>query len=390
MIGKHINDIVLSDLHALVGNACERYNLEFKSTLLIDTKSDRKEFLADVSSFANASGGDVIYGVEEIGGKASAAPGIPVSDPDKTSLAVEELIRNGIEERIEVAVRQFEISPGRFIVLIRVYEGMAKPHQVSFAGTSKYYARGNAGKYQLNQSQITEAFKASLERKNHISQFFTERFNQIAQRNSPVPMHPYGLVALILIPSGAFGQQPGFDITRQENKLLPPMGGGGHSFSFNGDGLLSSSGYDHSRRDAYLQIRKNGILETVNSGVCCSFAGQNTLPVSESYNYEKVLVDCLTGYLIHYDRLGVAFPVSAQVALLNCKDHWLNWPGNRNAFQRNTPLLTDRLVSDDMVIYSSKTDVPRLLKPFFDTVWNHAGWERSYNFDDNGQWNPRR
>ena len=39
--------------------------IEYKAELHIDTGDDRKEFLADVTSFANSNGGDLIYGIQE-------------------------------------------------------------------------------------------------------------------------------------------------------------------------------------------------------------------------------------------------------------------------------------------------------------------------------------
>jgi hypothetical protein len=34
-------------------------------------------------------------------------------------------------------------------------------------------------------------------------------------------------------------------------------------------------------------------------------------------------------------------------------------------------------------------NMPTLLRPVFDAVWNAAGWERSFNYDENGKWTRR-
>jgi predicted HTH transcriptional regulator len=39
---------------------------------------DRREFLRDGSAFANALGGDILYGIEENAGLPTAAPGVSV------------------------------------------------------------------------------------------------------------------------------------------------------------------------------------------------------------------------------------------------------------------------------------------------------------------------
>lgn len=61
MISKGIEQITEEDLQNLIGNSVsERKTIEYKQTLPGNSDSDKKEFLADVSSFANASSGDLI------------------------------------------------------------------------------------------------------------------------------------------------------------------------------------------------------------------------------------------------------------------------------------------------------------------------------------------
>jgi hypothetical protein len=69
MINKPLPAIQNGDFFALVGHTYERDTIEFKTALDLKTTGQKKEFLADVSSFANASGGDLVYGIEETGGK---------------------------------------------------------------------------------------------------------------------------------------------------------------------------------------------------------------------------------------------------------------------------------------------------------------------------------
>jgi len=65
MINKH-DKIEFNDLEQLQSNAVlESKTIEYKKLLPTNSDADRKEFLADISSFANASGGDVIFGISE-------------------------------------------------------------------------------------------------------------------------------------------------------------------------------------------------------------------------------------------------------------------------------------------------------------------------------------
>jgi Putative DNA-binding domain len=51
--------------------------LEYKRTTYGNGDADVKEYLKDVSSFANTHGGDLVIGIEEKGGLARKVPGEP-------------------------------------------------------------------------------------------------------------------------------------------------------------------------------------------------------------------------------------------------------------------------------------------------------------------------
>lgn len=69
MINKKLEDIKPEDLQNLIVNGVsESKTIEYKSELPLNTGDAKKEFLADVSSFANTSGGDIIISTaKEIG-----------------------------------------------------------------------------------------------------------------------------------------------------------------------------------------------------------------------------------------------------------------------------------------------------------------------------------
>jgi len=66
VLNKQVEDITEGELQKLIDEErIEKKVLEYKSELPGKNDSDKKEFLADISSFANAIGGDLIYGVIE-------------------------------------------------------------------------------------------------------------------------------------------------------------------------------------------------------------------------------------------------------------------------------------------------------------------------------------
>ena len=98
---KALDSIEQSDLQELIDNGMlEGKFLEYKEKLPGETDSDKKEFLADVSSFANTAGGHLIFGVREVDNVPNELCGVEVDNPDKEIQRLENMIRDGIDPRI--------------------------------------------------------------------------------------------------------------------------------------------------------------------------------------------------------------------------------------------------------------------------------------------------
>lgn len=120
MINRRLEDITAADLQDLVANEVrEGKTIEYKRDLPGDTKDDRKEFCADVSSFANTGGGDLLLGVEEKDGLAEAFPGVNVSSTDDATLRLESILRDGIQPRVpEVQYRYITVDADARVLLL--------------------------------------------------------------------------------------------------------------------------------------------------------------------------------------------------------------------------------------------------------------------------------
>ena len=108
MLPKALKDITFSDLEAIVASgARESKTLDFKRQWNDFGSSDKKkiEFLNDIASFANASGGDIVYGVVEEKGAAVSVEGCDIVDPDALILSLGQIIGQWIEPRLPVEIR---------------------------------------------------------------------------------------------------------------------------------------------------------------------------------------------------------------------------------------------------------------------------------------------
>ena len=165
MIPKRFEDISKADIDALVANGvAEGRTIDYKRTLPGGTDEEKREFLADVSSFANAAGGDIIYGVEEDKGVPTSANGLPGIDPDKEILRLDSCIRTGIDPRVPaVQIKAVVGFPAGPVMVLRVPKSWSSPHMVTFKNSSRFFSRTNAGKFQMDVTEIRSAFALSEE-----------------------------------------------------------------------------------------------------------------------------------------------------------------------------------------------------------------------------------
>jgi hypothetical protein len=80
-------------------NEQENKIIEFKQELPRSSDADKKEFLADFTSFANTAGGDLIYGMRAQNGKAQEVVGLD-GDLDAELNRLESMIGTGIQPRV--------------------------------------------------------------------------------------------------------------------------------------------------------------------------------------------------------------------------------------------------------------------------------------------------
>ena len=101
MFLKNLADVCLLDIDTLCEDkALESRFLDFKAEPIGSSDRDKREFLADVCAYANASGGDLILGVTTNEGAADGVVGIDIADPDKEKQRLVNLIRDGLEPRV--------------------------------------------------------------------------------------------------------------------------------------------------------------------------------------------------------------------------------------------------------------------------------------------------
>lgn len=390
-INKSLNSIEESDLQTLINNqVSEGKTIEYKDVLPGNSDGDKKEFLADVSSFANASGGDLIFGVKEDAGLPTELSGLQIGDVDAEILRLESVIQTGIAPRL---FRLVEVHPVLLpskqpacVIIIRIRKSWAGPHMVIFKNDSKFFTRNSRGKYQLDVFELRTAFVLSETTAERIRNFRNERISKIIAGEGAIPLSENApKLVLHMVPFAAFDPATRFDLSSLNDAnqvhLLKPLKlhNVGYRFPhFNFDGLLCDL------QDTYTQVFRNGNIEAVDTTILGASREQR---FTSGHIYESRLLGTLKRSLTVQKRLGVEPPIFIMISLLGVKGYKIYFHDLDSRVYETQDHIIDRadLLVSEIMIDDFDGELTETMKPAFDAIANAAGWTQSMTYDLNGK-----
>lgn len=280
MLPVRFDDIAAADLLRLVElKTVERKTLEYKERLSTGNREERAEFLCDVCSFANASGGDMIFGISEERddtGKPTGLPGaikpLEIDNPATECARIEQMIESGIQPRIPlVQVKSVPLPEGGSVIVLRVSKSWIAPHMVTFSNLSRFFSRNSStGKVQLDVQQIGAAFALQRGLGERLRNWKADRIAKAIAEEGPVPLPGAKLLFHFIPASILVADEPvyprSFD-PQSWDRASNLMTFGSSSQRYNADGfLLASETYSNTKR-SYLQVFREGALEYGDSYV---------------------------------------------------------------------------------------------------------------------------
>ena len=396
LFGKPLSSLAEADLLALVrGQVLEDKHLEYKRTLPGGSNDDKKEFLADVSSFANADGGVILYGVAADKGVPTAADGLAAASIDADKLRLEQIVATGIEPRIPgVALHVVTLASGNVVLAIGVPRSLAMPHRVK--ASSRFFARHSGDKYELDVGELRAAFTGTETLAERARAFWVERLTRLIAGETPLVMPTPAKLVLHLLPMRSFA--PGFvcDLVQLSKErltaFLPPSGRGAYTPRHMFDGLLrylsvrDSSDPLREQTNSYVQLFRNGCLEAVDTCMLATY-----LPAARNISsviFEQDLIGALENGLKVQAALDIDPPYYVLAAMLNVRGYVLNreyhryWPGAQ-------PIDREHLIFPEIIVEDVTRSPAEMLRPVCDALWNACGFEKSPNFNEAGQWQPQ-
>jgi hypothetical protein len=240
-----LNQIDEARLQELItAGATESRTIDYKRTTYGNAHADYSEFLADTSSFANTSGGDLVLGME-------ATNGIPVGitplaiPMEPEILRLNQIARGGLQPRIaNIAFHAVPIRAGGNVLIIRVPRSYNPPHRIIRQGSNRFWARSAAGKYEPDVNELRTLFNAGPQLADRIRNFRLDRIAKIAAGQAPVQLMDRGTLVLHIVPFSAFDVSsalPLRQIERDFRSFVPIWSSTASGVRINFDGILKTS-----------------------------------------------------------------------------------------------------------------------------------------------------
>jgi hypothetical protein len=390
LLNKPINEITKNDLVELITiGVLEHKTLEYKQSLPGNSDTEKEKFLAEVSSLANTSGGDIVYGMTEDRetGKPKSLEGLDITNYDQEKLRLENMMRMGIQPRIP----SVNISPpilldnSKIALVIRVSKSWISPHRVLC--NDKFYSRNSSGKYPLDVSELRTAFNLSETIIQKIRSFRIERLNTILSSEIPIPLIPGPKIVCHIIPITSLESNQVYNIENliSHQPTIYPLNQTGGRLRYNLDGLISYFEFRDNEYRSYSLFFRNGVVEGVDASVLHYSLEEKIIP---SLKLEQEIIGSTKNYLLFLKSLAISSPMYMFFTLIGVKGYSLA-VSRRYFVNENYKIDRDILSLPEIFVDSLDIDETKLLKPVFDSLWNACGFKRSFDYNEQGEWVPR-
>ena len=395
LFNKKFKDINIEDINSLVENSvCENKSLEYKRELNIGTDAEKKEFLADVSSFANSTGGDIVFGVEEDGEEKipTKVCGITYENEDKLIRKLEDFIRQSIQPIIlDIEYKVIEIKENTCVLIIRIPQSLIAPHRVEYKGTDKFYTRNNKGKYAMDVNELRIAFNSGLNLEKRIEDFKMNRYYELISNQNNKLVDELPIFVIHYIPISSMNELKNhISLKTIKNEMINCNSqalGYGYNKEYTIDGVIIA--HKDSYNSSIAKYYNNGIIEKATTNF---FKKQYEITnISPS-----IVIDLVNGYKIlnnviedfievknYYEKIGISSPIVISCSILKASGYTIpngSFYDILNKIDREILCMNNVYVED----FSQKAE--NILKPIFDSIWNACGYERCIAYDENGNY----
>lgn len=362
----------------------EGRDIEYKRDLPDSSDKGKYEYLSDVSSFANSSGGHIIFGVDASNGIPTSITGVATEDVDATLLRLEAILRNNLSPTLPglhiYPLGSFSNGP---VVVISMRQSWIGPHMITYKRSAPFFMRTSAGKSPMTIDEIKTSVLGHATLPQTMREFRQSRHGIIAQGRAPLQLSKQPYLLIHIMPIASFLSTIDLDVKAisQDWFKWKPFGreGGSYSNHINLDGVVAyhtpdNSGLHHN----YCQLFRNGIVEVLNAWLTAESEGLHFIYT----DYEVETINGLMRYCDGLRSLSVEPPYFVFVTFNRMRKvrFYLDHRRSSREIDREYFMLSEIETS------GLSAELPRDMKPVFDQVANAFGIEGAFNYDEAGNW----
>ncbi|MCI0152096.1 ATP-binding protein, partial [Paraburkholderia sediminicola] len=198
-----LDTVTEADIQDLIDHGVrESRTLDYKRDWPTD-RDARTELAKDVCAFANALGGDLVFGIREEGGAAAAIVPLQFANLDAELLALTSALRDLLEPRVSGGLHPHPVpvAVGGYVVVLRVAPSPAAPHRVT--RDNHFYARTSVGKEPMDIHGIRNAFAFSDSLADRVLEFRSNRMTRLSNGQGARPLQDAPRVVCHVVPVSA-------------------------------------------------------------------------------------------------------------------------------------------------------------------------------------------
>jgi len=389
-----LNDIILDkiteqDLQRLKdAGTLESLYIDYKRQTYGGSEAEHVEFLADVSSFANTVGGDLVIGMAEAKGVPTAI--VPFTgNVDEERRRLEEIARTGLEPRIRnLRVQTVPLTAGGHVIIVRVPRSFLPPHRVTYRGRHRFWARASSGKYEPNVEELRRLFTEAPRLTERVQSFRMDRIAKITAGETPIPLSSSGKIVLHVVPFPAFSDGRLIDImsaVAAGTHVPLPLDGisNGNRHGVNLEGFVNYTDNVPGAVSGYAQLFRSGAVEGVSE-----LSRRESDNVS--YFWGAALANKVVAALRQYIRVlksyDAGIPIYAGLSLCGADQWCFRYSPAGMGYNDVGPIHRNAVILPDIMIDTDFVDVTSVTRLTFDMLWNAFGFQRCDLYDDQGQW----
>lgn len=381
---RHVSAVLPGPLDAVDRAAVERLlahgvaesrTLEYKRELPDPKdKEGKREFLADVTSFANAQGGDLLFGVDAPKGMPVAIPGLYLEDPDAELLRWEAILQDGVEPRLPgLRLRWIPLASGRGVLLIRMPPSPVAPHRVTFSNWSRFYGRRSNAKYEMDTQELREAFTASEALPARLRSMHLDAVEAARRGDLPIGLGDDPRAIVSVIPLTALRETRELEIT-PENALAPvkPSGYMDAIEMIEGVLLHTHPGEAGGVRSYAITYRQGRTDTAWTIGRVVDELSKREIRMIWPKRFEDGLLDCACSTGVKLQPFGIEGPWVVLATLIGIRDY---------PVRINDESLSDPAWRDELTLPSLRIDTINrgALVPLLRSFWLAFGVRRPTN-----------